>query len=523
MAANILTISIGSMSIKLCEVSYSGNNIHLHKAAVIKTPEESVEDGFIKDQLAVIDAIQQCMTANKFTAKTAVFTIFSSRIASKEITAPDIKDKKLTQLISANASEYFPVNIEDYIITHKTLEQVGEGKEKQLRVLVLAAPKEIVMSCYNIGYKLGLFVERVDYAGNSAVQVAKKEIGPETTLVVQIQEDNSTINILKNNVLQLQRIVPYGKSMVVQALAEEKGIDVYEAEEMLGTEEYIHDHFDGDYVTNSLRYLINNIGRVVEYYISRHDGERIEKAYITGASAEILGIEDLFANEFDFPYTETLPMRNVVAAGELMISEQVMPRFITNLGAGISPADFIPTEEIEKVNKEVDFKLLNLLLFGSVMVAVVIIAIPLIQLTSAKAARDRAQANLDEIIEIEQVMVDYYNALDINMDAETYYNMTKTQNAPLRIFIEALEQVMPSDMAVGSISADGGAVTITGTAESKESVAKLLIELKKFTYVEDVSSGALTEAKDENGNIQENFSITCKFTSNEYNGETGGN
>lgn len=206
-----------------------------------------------------------------------------------------------------------------------------------------------------------------------------------------------------------------------------------------------------------------------------------------------------------------------------MISEQVMPRFITNLGAGISPADFIPTEEIEKVNKEVDFKLLNLLLFGSVMVAVVIIAIPLIQLTSAKAARDRAQANLDEIIEIEQVMVDYYNALDINMDAETYYNMTKTQNAPLRIFIEALEQVMPSDMAVGSISADGGAVTITGTAESKESVAKLLIELKKFTYVEDVSSGALTEAKDENGNIQENFSITCKFTSNEYNGETGGN
>ena len=101
------------------------------------------------------------------------------------------------------------------------MEQIGAGKEKQLRVLVLAAPKEIVMSCYSIGYKLGLYVERVDYAGNSAVQVAKREISAETTLVVQIQEDNSTINILKNNVLQLQRIVPYGKSMVVQTIVEE--------------------------------------------------------------------------------------------------------------------------------------------------------------------------------------------------------------------------------------------------------------------------------------------------------------
>ena len=95
-----------------------------------------MEDGFIKDELAVIDAIQQSLAVNKFEAKTAIFTIFSSRIASKEITAPDVKDNKLTQLITANAGDYFPVNIDEYIITHKTLEQIGAGKEKQLRVLV---------------------------------------------------------------------------------------------------------------------------------------------------------------------------------------------------------------------------------------------------------------------------------------------------------------------------------------------------------------------------------------------------
>ena len=81
--ANILTVSIGSMSIKLCEVSYSGNNVHLHKAVVINTPQDSVDDGFIKDESEVISAIAEALKEHKFQAKTVIFSIFSSRIASK--------------------------------------------------------------------------------------------------------------------------------------------------------------------------------------------------------------------------------------------------------------------------------------------------------------------------------------------------------------------------------------------------------------------------------------------------------
>ena len=507
--ANILTISIGSMSIKLCEVSYSGNNIHLHKAAVIKTPEDSVEDGFIKDEKGIVDAISASIKINKFEAKTAIFTIFSSRIASKEIVAPDVKDKKLTQIITANASEYFPVNIEDYIITHTTLEKVEEENAKQLRVLVLAAPKEIVMSCYAIGYQLGLYVERVDYAGNSAIQVAKREIGPENALLIQIQEDNTIISILKNNILQLQRIVPYGKAPVVQALAEEKNIDMAAAEEVLATEKIIHEQFDDDFVTDTLKYLVNSIARVVDYYVSRHQGERIEKAYLTGASTELMGIDKLFANEFGFDSTENLTMKNVVLAAELKVMEEITGKFIANLGAGILPTDFIPTEEIEKVNKEVDFKLLNLALFGSVLIAIVIVTIPLIQYMSAKTARDNMQARVDEVIEVESILTDYYIALDKAGDAENYYEMTQTPNDALRNFIRDLEEKMPSDIALGSVSADAGNISIAGTASSKDSVAKLILELKSLDYVFNVYSGSLSEAKDENGKIEENFSITC--------------
>jgi type IV pilus assembly protein PilM len=510
--ANILTISIGRMSIKLCEVSYSGSSVHLHKAAVIKTPYNSVEDGFIRDEEAVIDAIKTSIELNKFEAKTAIFAIFSSRIASKEITVPDVKDAKLTQIIEANASEYFPVNVDEYVISHKTLEQYTEEKKKMQRVLVLAAPKEIVMSCFSIGLALDLFVERVDYAGNSAFQMANREIGKETSIIIHIQEDNSTINILKNNVLQLQRIVPYGKSLVVQTLAEERGIDDYDAEELLGTETLIHEHFnDDDRVTDSLKYLVNNIARVVDYYVSRHEGELIERAYLTGASAEMPGIEELFSNEFDFPFVEQLDMTGVVMAAELMIPQSVLPRFIVNFGAGISPADFIPKEEVTKVNKEVNFKLLNLALFGAILVAIIIVAIPFIQYITAKSQRDNMQEKVDQISDVEQVMADYYNAKDVLSDAQAFHALTVNPDDSLQIFMTDLEKSMPSDVSISTISFASGNVSISGVSGSKESVAKFMLQLKNLGYVYGVTAGALAETKDTNGVITESFTITCTF------------
>jgi type IV pilus assembly protein PilM len=485
----------------------------MHRAAVIRTPEDSVEDGFIKNEQAVADAIGASLKANRFEARTAVFELFSSRIASKEVMLPDMKEKKLTDMIAANASDYFPVNIDEYIVTHKSLETiVGEDKSKQQRVLVYAAPKEMVMTCFNIGYKLGLYVDRVDYAGNSVVQVAQREIGTESTMVVHIQEDNSTINILENNVLQLQRIVPYGKNMIVQALAEIKEVDLAEAEEMLAADELIHSSFDGDELTDSLRYMLNNISRVVDYYVSRHQGVPIKNLYLTGASTELSGIEKLFENEFEFEVTANLPMNNVVISAELMMPQEFAGRFIVNLGAGISPADFIPKEEVEKAKKDVDFKLLNLAFVGAVLIAAIIVLIPLAQLLSMKSQRNTWQQRVDSISDVEQVVSDYYTALDKDTDVQAFSLLTQNADDSLLTFLEDLEDVIPSDMQLSSLSVSSGSVSMSGTASSKDSVAKLLLVLKDISYVSDVNSGALSEAVDESGNTEVSFSVSCTFT-----------
>lgn len=93
----------------------------------------------------------------------------------------------------------------------------------------------------------------VDYAGNSTYQIMKQQIGPEVSLVIQVENDGTVINIFKDNVLQLQRNVPYGKSMLVNAVMEKYGLKYEAATAKLQNETLLHSRFDGDEVTESLK------------------------------------------------------------------------------------------------------------------------------------------------------------------------------------------------------------------------------------------------------------------------------
>lgn len=187
-------------------------------------------------------------------------------------------------------------------------------------------------------------------------------------------------------------------------------------------------------------------------------------------------------------------------------------RFIVNLGACISPSDFIPTEEIERVNKEADFKLLYLGLVGAFLVGLVIVMLPLIQYLSAKSERDNMQKRVDSVIEVEQIMNDYYIAKDKNSDVDAYMAMSDNANDTLHLFIEDLEDVLPSDVEVGNFTASSGVLTMSCTVLSKESAAKLLINLKSLPYVSNVSIANLAETKGEGGDNSGNFTVTCNYT-----------
>lgn len=512
--AAIITAHISASSIKICEISHSSKGTVLQRAFKLKTPEGTVDDGKILDMDRLAAFMTAELTKQAITAKEITFILDSSKIAVKEVYTPVLKPARLKEMIKANASDYFPVNIEDYIITEKIVSQaVMESGEKQLRVNVLAAPKDMIESYYDLAEKLGFTVKNIDHHSNATVSLLKNQIGPETSVVIQVHDDSTTVNVFRNNILELQRTVPYGKNVVVQELMETKDMEEEEAENLLATERLIHNSFDGDEVTESLRYLINSIVRVVDYYTSRNSESPVEKAYLTGESVNLLGLENLFANEFDFSVMQIMSFEGVSIAPDLVLDPKYVSLFISCTGAVIEPVNFQPEKVVGATKKDKSIMYLLIGAAASLVVGLILIAIPGIQNLSVKSDIEDMEEKIDAIKDVEIVVDDYHDALDKLNDVKTFVGVSSSPNDYLLDFLYALEKGQPSDVSIKSMTITNGQVSISATTSTKQTIAKFITQLNSMPGVSGVYVASTTESKDEYGVVSSAFNIVCTFSS----------
>ena len=142
----------------------------------------------------------------------------SSRIAKREIEIPFVKDNKIKDLITANASDYFPVDLSQYQLVHEVLDRYGEGDSKKIKVSVLAVPNEIIRSYRFLAENCKLTLMGLDYTGNAIKQLMLKEIPEDVKVTIKIDESVSILTIMDGEHVVLQRIINYGIGEGVEAI-----------------------------------------------------------------------------------------------------------------------------------------------------------------------------------------------------------------------------------------------------------------------------------------------------------------
>ena len=506
----LVSIVINNEYIKICEITKSGKNSVVHKTVTIPAPEDCYVDGVIEQTDVLAKAIKVVMDEHRFNANNVAFSISSPRLATKEVLIPNVKANKIDKLVQANATEYFPVNMDEYIIQYTVLEKVEDQGQEKIKLMVAAVPSEVVESYYGLAKALGLKVAFVDYAGNSTYQIMKQQIGPEVSLVIQVENDGTVINIFKDNVLQLQRNVPYGKSMLVNAVMEKYGLKYEAATTKLQNETLLHSRFDGDEVTESLRYMASNINRVIDYYVSRNRLS-IQKAYLIGHSTSIKGFATLLSNELNMPIEKVERLKNIALDKKAYVEEATLTSYVTNLGAVIDPVDFIPKRLIESGARKENTKTLIVGFVGALVVSALLVLIPLVQVVALNAEIGSLNKSIKKLSIINDVVNEYYSAKDKYNDIAAFAALTSDSDDALQDFVDYLEKSMPSDITIQSFNVASGAIIVNGTAGSKSSVAKFIQELQKNSSVLNVDAPTITETKDNAGTIEVTFSLSCTF------------
>lgn len=540
MAKKVLSIEIGQQVTKAVVVDYLRKNPHVYNAFSFDTPPDAMEDGYIKNKDAIAQLIKAQIRENGVKEKDVVFSIASSKIASRETVVPYVPENKIGDLINATAQDYFPVNMEEYTLAYNVLDIVKEADKKSLKLLLLAAPDTLIQNYYSLADTLGVHVESIDYYGNGSMQVLQKHIGSGYCVSVQIGSLNTMVSVLRESQQIMQRTIPYGVNTILDTMIEQTALGVHdqtEAMEMLCRENIIFTTLDYDdieavrstrmtedqisrsnynrdarkAVTDAVGGILLSVIRVVDYFNSRYPDCSLSHTYITGMGVKIRGIDILFEKEMDLPVRRLEKLSNITFSRGFARSLQDQTEYIAAIGAAIEPVGFRLKSMTAKQSQAEGMKVVRLVFAIMAVAAVVLVVVPWAQLRSAK--------NKNADLKDQKSQLEYINKVyKENEEAKRKYNElhtldvgTKNNNEQLKTLLEQLEDNLPKEMSVNFLSSNAESVSMTIETKSKISVAKMLIVLEdNLTTLTNFVVPAVSKSGEEEES-KYSFTVTAQY------------
>ncbi|MDE5940186.1 MAG: pilus assembly protein PilM [Lachnospiraceae bacterium] len=543
MAAKAIAIEIGYSLTKVCEVDYKAKTHKIYKSFTVTNGAEVVNDGALMVSQEYVENLRSALAANHVKTKQVVFTITSSKIASREVTIPYVKENRIADVVNANATDYFPVDLSQYQLAYTILGTIGETKgAQQYKLLVMAVPSALLSGYYDLAKALKLEVAAIDYASNSVFQVVKDECAKGKHMIVKIDERSSLVMAVENSVLTFTRSVSYGVDEVMETVMNtlcwgevssvEQAIRVLQRNDCIvpesgdgtGSEENgtksAKEKAQED-VRDAVMPLINGITRVIDYYASRASGEAIERILITGAGADFKGLGEMLSREINMP----VAVLKEAAGWNLMrnFKNECFSEYIACVGAAVAPLGFKRETEKrgrEKAKKEggekgTNWAPLAYTVFGvGLVAAAALAAVPMIgyaKLTKTNMELKSEAGSLEDIIPIynEYVAVKTERAM-----VGAMYEATESRNEGLEEFLGELEDKLPSNVNVVSFASDAYEVTINMKVQTKDDAGEAVEQMRTFHSLipERVTVTSLVEEEnEESGERVVNFTVTAAY------------
>jgi type IV pilus assembly protein PilN len=538
----VLSIEIGNSFTKICEIDYKVKKPKVYKVLTVETPEGVVVDGMLQPTQEYADHLVNALGTNGIRTKKVIFTISSTRVASREVQIPNVKANKIEALVKTNANDYFPVDLTQYEIGHYLAG--GLTEEGKLRVMALAVPKALLDSYYQLAQMCGWEVECFDYSSNSLYQILRDEKSEKVTMMIKIDENSTIVTVLSAGKVLLQRTVAYGVQDAIETMIASgayavndpmSAVERFQKKTCLNRvlhqgdklwEENAGRWEDEDAgnvevtaarqkITASLEPLIVGVSRVIDFYDSRNGDTPIERTYVTGLGGSFSGMSKLFTNCLERKVHTLSDMEDKIGMSKAIRSTRPAA-YISCLGAVLAPVGLIDKSQQKTKGMTVvsgtnyTFVSVAVLVLG-VILSIAMAVTSLTRYFGTVAENVALQARVEELQPAQAVYNDYL-ATAAQYDKYQYlYEYTENPNENLVEFINELEQILPSSFWTNSFSSDMEGISMSVTVEGKAAAARTILNIRNMESIEDVQISNITDAQNELGESAVTFSITGTY------------
>ena len=297
---NVVAFEIGSKYIKVAEGKYSKEKLSIYKLAQFETPMDSIEDGAIIDEHAIVNLLQIAINQLGIKAKDAIITSNSTSIIDREIIIPVVEEEEMEEVIKYEIQQYLPINLDEYIVEYLIIDKLVDSEGEKYKVNVISYPKDIVNGYYKLIKALDLNPYVLDVTYNSLKKIANYsgiisdgQVGG-TVAFVDMGATSINVTIFKRGQLDFTRIIKAGGSSIDQALSSRLDMSIKSTESIKIERGNLLDIQDDDEINNTIRDVIDeNIDELEQIlqFASNRTGENIDEVIIYGGASKLRGLD----------------------------------------------------------------------------------------------------------------------------------------------------------------------------------------------------------------------------------------
>lgn len=512
MAKKVVVVRVGTKTTHIVHMENAKTNPTIYGCVRIPTPENCFQDGMITDIVELARRIKKACQDKGIRTKEAIFTIASSKVASRETTIPVVNKSKVAQLVMSQVRDLFPVDPESYLFSYimQGKPRANEEGTQVQDVRVFAIPSEIVECYYTLAATAGMQIVAVEADLNSIFQMMSRQVGDGVMMAVQLNRTSTLVNIMNGEKLLLQRSIPYGINTFLEEMMQEEAFQVKDersAYRMLRDQRVLLPHLNEENpaddfsvakrieVTNSAEFLLSNIARVVEYYRSKYKEDPITEIVCVGLGCGVAGFYELIENEVGLPVRK-LETLNGIRFNRKVTIDAALLQYVNCFGAVFQPVGFVPREIARKEAKKGALTgsfVIFLLLF---VLSGVLAGLSMIQLYTATEERDTAQARNEALKPVQNE----YNELTLVENNYNLYNalseVIDTNGNHFHELLDEISDVCPKSFKIQSVTANENDVTISAVSVDKlSSLSKLQMQLSEIEGIKDVKINQISESK----------------------------
>jgi type IV pilus assembly protein PilM len=231
MAKNCIGLDIGSSSIKAVQLKKTGKGFSLAAFGMQPLLPQTIVDGAIMDQAAVVEAIRTLWSRMRLRQKEVAIAIAGHSVIIKKIAVPQMRPEDLASQIHQEAEHHIPFAKDDVELDyHVVAESNALG---QTELLLVAAKRETVADYVQVVRDAALTPQVVDvaaFASQNGFELNYALDPRETAVVITVGAAISNINIVRAGQSLFTRDVTIGGNAFTEEIQKQLGVAADEAE-----------------------------------------------------------------------------------------------------------------------------------------------------------------------------------------------------------------------------------------------------------------------------------------------------